>query len=235
MKKYYIYALSWDNKTKIGYTSNPNQRFGCLCSQSGVKQEDATFSFYETIKPRIAEKSCHVMAEKSYKRLAGEWFNCSHAQAISIIIANVIGGMHEDEADPRLDKFLSDIKTSLTTGISTVISSDFKFSDTEFGDITVIKLDGENWFILSEVMSVLGYDSKPSNLIQRIKETFNRAGIDHKFHKKIKVATSVGVRSSIVINEQGLFEVLTSSQSKAATIFRSWVIQNILTGMIDYE
>ena len=235
MKKHYIYALSWDNKTKIGYTSNPKQRFGCLCSQAGVKQEDATFSFYETIKPRIVEKSCHDMAGKFYERLAGEWFECSHAQAISIIIANVIGGMHEDEADPRLDKFLSDIKTSLTAGISTVISGDFKFSDTEFGDITVIKSDGENWFVLSEVMSVLGYSSDPSSLIERIRDTFNRAGINPKFHKKIKVATNVGVRSSIVINEQGLFEVLAFGQSKTATIFRSWIIQNILTGMIDYE
>ena len=235
MKKYYIYALSWDNKTKIGYTSNPNQRFGCLCSQAGVKQEDATFSFYETIKPRIAEKSCHAMAGKSYKRLAGEWFSCSHAQAISIIISNIIDGAYIEEHNPRLERLLSDLKTSLTAGVSTIISSDFKTSDTEFGDITVIKSDGENWFVLSEVMSVLGYSSDPSSLIERIKDAFNRAGINPRFYKKIKVATNNGVHSSIVINEQGLFEVLTFSQSKTATIFRSWVIQNVLVGMIDYE
>lgn len=235
MKKYYIYALSWDNKTKIGYTSNPKQRFGCLCSQAGVKQEDATFSFYETIKPRIVEKSCHDMAGGFYERLAGEWFKYSHAQSISIILSNVIGGVCDEDHNPKLERLLSDIKTSLTAGISTVISSDFKFSNTEFGDLSVIKMDGENWFILGEVMSVLGYNSKPSNLIERIRETFNRAGINPKFHKKIKVATSNGTKSSIVINEQGLFEVLAFSQSKTATIFRSWVIQNILTGMIDYE
>jgi len=235
MKKYYIYALSWENKTKIGYTSNPKQRFGCLCSQAGVKKEDATFSFYETINHRKVEKSCHVSAGNKYIRLAGEWFNCSHAQAISIILSNVIGGIGDEEHNPKLDRFLSDIKTSLIAGVSTVISSDFKFSNTEFGDITVIKLGGENWFVLSEVMSVLGYSSKPSNLIERIRDTFNRAGINPEFHKKIKVATSGGVQSSIVINEQGLFELLTFSQSKTATIFRSWVIQNILTGMIDYE
>ena len=235
MKKYYIYALSWGNKTKIGYTSNPKQRFGCLCSQAGVKQEDATFSFYETIKPKIVEKSCHVMAGKSYKRWAGEWFECSHAQAISIIISNVISGVCDEEYNPKLERLLSDLKTSLIAGISTVISSDFKFSNTEFGDITVIKLGGENWFVLSEVMSVLGCSSKPSNLIERIRDTFNRAGINPEFHKKIKVATSGGAQSSIVINEQGLFELLTFSQSKTATIFRSWVIQNILTGMVDYE
>ena len=235
MKKYYIYALSWENKTKIGYTSNPRQRFGCLCSQSGVKQEDATFSFYETIKPKIVEKSCHVMAGESFERLAGEGFNCSHAQAISIIISNVISGVCDEEYNPKLERLLSDLKTSLTAGVSTIISSDFKFSNTEFGDITVIKSDGENWFVLSEVMSVLGYSSDPSSLIERIRDTFNRAGINPKFHKKIKVATSNGVQSSIVINEQGLFEVLTFGRSGTATLFRSWVIQNILVGMIDYE
>ena len=106
MKKYYIYALSWENKTKIGYTSNPKQRFGCLCSQAGVKRENATFSFYETTNPRLVEKNCHIMAENSYTRLAGEWFDCSHAQAISIIISNVTGGVCSEDHNPRLDKFL---------------------------------------------------------------------------------------------------------------------------------
>ena len=135
----------------------------------------------------------------------------------------------------KLDRFLSDIKTSLIAGVSTVISSDFKFNKTEFGDITVIKLDGENWFILNEVMNILGYESSPSNLIDRITKTFNKAGINPKFHKKIKVATNNGMQSSIVVNEQGLFEILTFGQSNTATLFRSWVIQNILVGMIDYE
>ena len=235
MKKHYIYALSWDDKTKIGYTSNPNQRVACLCSQAGVKKEDATFSFYETINPRIVEKSCHVSAEKSYARLAGEWFSCSHAQAISIILSNVVGGISDEEYNPKLEKLLSDIKTSLTAGIATAISSDFEFSSTEFGDITVIKSGSENWFVLGEILSILGYESSPSNIIEKITKTFNKAGIDPKFHKKIKVATSNGIHSSIVINEQGLFEVLAFGQTKTATLFRSWVIQNIMVGMIDYE
>ena len=161
MKKYYIYALSWDNKTKIGYTSNPNQRFGCLCSQAGVKQEDATFSFYETIKPRIAENSCYVMAEKSYERLAGEWFNCSHAQAISIIISNVMDGLDDEPDNPELEVLISDIKSKLMLGVSLASSSDFNLNTSEFGNVTVIKVDGDNWFILSEILELIEYKASP--------------------------------------------------------------------------
>lgn len=235
MKKYYIYALSWENKTKIGYTSNPKQRFGCLCSQAGVKRENATFSFYETTNPRLVEKNCHIMAENSYTRLAGEWFDCSHAQAISIIISNVTGDVCSEDHNPRLDKLLSDIKTSLTAGVSAVISSEFSFGETEFGDLSIIKMDGENWFILGEVIEIIGLESKPSNIIDKITSVFNKAGINPRFHKKIKIATSRGAQLAIVINEQGLFEMLAFSQKDKAILFRSWVIQNILVGMIDYE
>lgn len=235
MKKYYIYALSWDNKTKIGYTSNPKQRFGFLCSQAGMKRENATFSFYETTNPRLVEKNCHIMAENSHTRLAGEWFDCSHAQAISIIISNVTGDVCSEDHNPRLDKLISDLKTSITAGVSAVISSEFSFNETEFGDLSVIKMDGENWFILSEVAEIIGFESKPANIIAKITSVFNKAGINPRFHKKIKIATNHGARLAIVINEQGLFEMLTFSQKNEAILFRSWVIQNVLTGMIDYE
>ena len=96
-------------------------------------------------------------------------------------------------------------------------------------------MDGENWFILSEVAEIIGFESKPANIIAKITSVFNKAGINPRFHKKIKIATNHGARLAIVINEQGLFEMLTFSQTREAILFRSWVIQNVLTGMIDYE
>lgn len=235
MKKYYIYALSWENKTKIGYTSNPKQRFGCLCSQAGVKRENATFSFYETTNPRLVEKNCHIMAENSYTRLAGEWFLCSHAQAISIILSNVTDSCTSVDENPRLDKLMSDIKTSLTAGVCSVLSSDFKFSETDFGDITTIKIDNKNWFLLSEIMGVIGYLSSPSDLTDRLKREFNKAGINPDFQRKIKVATNNGVQTAIAIDEMALFEILSFNRSENATRFRSWIIQNVLCGMVEWK
>ena len=234
MKQSFIYALTYGNKTKIGFSADPNRRFNALCSQAGIKKEEALFSKYATINPRVVEKDCHAMAGEKYIREAGEWFSCSHAQAISIIIANVVGGEIEVEENPRLNKLISDIKTSLTAGVCSVISSDFNFSETDFGDITTIKIDDSNWFILGEVMSIAGYLSSPSSLISSLKIDFNSAGINPEFHKKIKVATSSGIKESIIINEMALFEILSFSRSENAIKFRSWMIQNILCGVVKW-
>ena len=234
MKQSFIYALTHENKTKIGFTADPNRRFNALCSQAGIKKENAFFSKYETTNAREVEKACHIMAGGKYTREAGEWFLCSHAQAISIILSNVTDSCTSVDENPRLDKLMSDIKTSLTAGVCSVLSSDFKFSETDFGDITTIKIDNKNWFLLSEIMGVIGYLSSPSDLTDRLKREFNKAGINPDFQRKIKVATNNGVQTAIAIDEMALFEILSFNRSENATRFRSWIIQNVLCGMVEW-
>lgn len=104
------------------------------------------------------------------------------------------------------------------------------FSNNEFGELTVIEMDNEPWFIGNEVAEILGYEA-PRNAVA------NHVDLEDKQTLKFRDCT-VSVQASLwkgndytnktLINESGLYSLVLSSKLESAKRFKRWVTKEVL-------
>jgi len=86
----YIYAITHQNKTKIGTSKRPNARVSEIISISGIAKNECEVTIFESGKAHSAEQECHKDASISGKRIGKtEWFNVGHKEACSVIESNI--------------------------------------------------------------------------------------------------------------------------------------------------
>lgn len=91
------------------------------------------------------------------------------------------------------------------------------FNNPEFGEIRTIEIDGEPYFVGTDVAKALGY-SNPRKAI-----------LDHcKGVTKRDTPTSSGVQSMSYINEGDLYRLIMKSKLPSAEKFESWVMDEVL-------
>ena len=94
------------------------------------------------------------------------------------------------------------------------------FKNEEFGEIRVVEIDGEPYFVGKDVASVLGY-AKPLNAISK--------HVDEDDALKRGLIDSLGrTQQTIVINESGLYSLILSSKLPNAKKFKRWVTSEVL-------
>lgn len=93
----------------------------------------------------------------------------------------------------------------------------FRFDGT---DVRVIADEqGEPWFVLADLLRVLGMTSKPSQVAARLAED----------EKGVRLADTLGGRQQVgVVNEAGMWSVIVRSDSAAAEPVRRWVTHEVL-------
>lgn len=92
----------------------------------------------------------------------------------------------------------------------------FKYQNTE---VRTIERDGEPWFVLKDVCSVLG--------ITHVKDTAIRLEEDEV--GQTEVIDSLGRKqTAYIINESGLYNVILRSDKPEAKPFRKWVTSEVL-------
>ena len=69
------------------------------------------------------------------------------------------------------------------------------FSNNEFGEIRVLEIENEPWFVGRDIATVLGYSNPPKAV---------RTHVDEEDKGNIKILTPGGKQKIIVINESGL-------------------------------
>lgn len=91
------------------------------------------------------------------------------------------------------------------------------FSNSEFGTIRTIVLDGNPWFIAADVCKVLGI-SNPSDALNKGLEDFEKARLN------------LGLRGGAtnVISESGFYTLVLRSRKTIAKPFRIWVTSEVL-------
>ena len=92
------------------------------------------------------------------------------------------------------------------------------FKNEEFGEIRVVEIDGEPYFVGKDVASVLGY-SNPQKAI--------RDHIDEE-DKTLNELFTVNGTKGILINESGLYSLILSSKLPTAKKFKRWVTSEVL-------
>ncbi|MGN0298904.1 MAG: BRO family protein [Lachnospiraceae bacterium] len=95
------------------------------------------------------------------------------------------------------------------------------FNSPEFGQIRVMDIDGEPWFVGKDVAEALGYQ-KPENAVS------THVDEEDKTSTLIQGSGSNYKSKAIIINESGLYSLVLSSKLPTAKKFKRWVTSEVL-------
>lgn len=94
------------------------------------------------------------------------------------------------------------------------------FTREEFGKVRVISIEGEPYFVGSDVAKVLGYVN-PSKAVKN--------HVDKDDYIKRPLVDRLGrSQEAIFINEMGLYSLIVSSRKEESKKFKRWVTSEIL-------
>lgn len=93
------------------------------------------------------------------------------------------------------------------------------FNNAEFGDIRVMLIGDDPWFVGKDIAAALGY-----------KDTVNalKAHVDEQDKAGWRITTQFGEKETTIINESGLYSLIFSSKLESAQRFKHWVTHEVL-------
>lgn len=95
------------------------------------------------------------------------------------------------------------------------------FKNAEFGNIRVIEIDGEPWFVGKDVAECLGYSNTRKAIGDHVDEEDKKDGVT--------IRDAIGRnQSAVAINESGLYSLVMSSELPSAKPFKRWVTSEVL-------
>ena len=105
------------------------------------------------------------------------------------------------------------------------MKNDYKiFKNPEFGDIRVLKIDGNPWFVAKDVCDVLD--------IVNHRDVMSSLDEDEKgvatIYPLSKTKRGGGLQKTNIINESGLYALVFRSRKPFAQAFRKWVTHEVL-------
>lgn len=95
------------------------------------------------------------------------------------------------------------------------------FTSSEFGSLRALKIDGEPWFVATDIAKPLGY-RMASDLTRRLDE-------DEKGTHSVR--TLGGTQQVSIISEPGLFNAILGSKVPQARTFKRWVTHEVLPAL----
>lgn len=106
------------------------------------------------------------------------------------------------------------------------------FNSNVFGNLTVIQLDNEPWFIGKEIADKLQYTELKG--LYKLLNAEDKKLVNTRFFKdtckgfEIPLKISPKTRSIMLINESGLYTAMYSSRLPIAVQFRKWITSEVL-------
>jgi anti-repressor protein len=97
------------------------------------------------------------------------------------------------------------------------------FSHAEFGEIRVIEVDEENWFVGIDLSRNLGYQNGSRDIKRHVDDEDQKLELIPQYRNG-----TLGKTQSILINESGLYSLIFSSKLPSAKKFKRWVTSEIL-------
>ena len=92
------------------------------------------------------------------------------------------------------------------------------FNNQEFGEIRTIIIDGNPWFILKDLMIILGLTN-----VTELRKRLNKKGLS-----KTEVLTKGGKQSLWAVNESNMYKCVLRSNKKVALEFENWITEEVL-------
>lgn len=100
------------------------------------------------------------------------------------------------------------------------------FKNNIFGEIRVIEISGEPWFVGKDIAEKLGYSNISDALIKHVDEEDKEQIAFHELKELGFI--NVGTKGTPIINESGLYSLILSSKLPNAKAFKHWVTNEIL-------
>lgn len=97
------------------------------------------------------------------------------------------------------------------------------FRNEHFGEVRILEIDNEPWFVGKDVADILGYQNS-SRDINRHVEDEDRQVIQNYQNGTLEIPN----RGLTIINESGLYSLILSSKLPTAKQFKRWVTSEIL-------
>src|SRR5688500_8860841 len=96
----------------------------------------------------------------------------------------------------------------------------FKYEENNhFNDLRTVEIDGEIWFVATDVATVLGYKRPIEAIRQHCKE---------KGTVKHRIPTKSGEQTMLLINEPNVYRLIVKSQLPSAEKFEEWLFEEVL-------
>lgn len=97
------------------------------------------------------------------------------------------------------------------------------FKHEGFGEVRVVTMENEPYFVGKDVAEILGYKDTSSAILDHIDE-------EDRVNSKTQgcFAVELGQRGSWLINESGLYSLILSSKLPSAKKFKRWVTSEVL-------
>lgn len=93
------------------------------------------------------------------------------------------------------------------------------FSNSEFGNIRTVTIDGVPWFVGKDIADALGYVNTRKALVDHV---------DGEDKGVTNCDTLGGTQRMVVINESGMYSLILSSKLPSAKKFKHWVTSEVL-------
>ncbi|ABR47066.1 prophage antirepressor [Alkaliphilus metalliredigens QYMF] len=93
------------------------------------------------------------------------------------------------------------------------------FEKEEFGQVRVLRQDGQPWFVGKDIADSLGYKNPSDALLKHV---------DEEDKALAKCDTLGGTQQMTIINESGLYGLILSSKLPNAKRFKRWVTSEVL-------
>ena len=94
------------------------------------------------------------------------------------------------------------------------------FNNEEFGEIRTITIDGEIYFVGTDVAKALGY----TNSRKAIKDHVDKKDVT----KRYPLWTNGGIQQVNIINESGFYSLVLASKIPGAKRFKHWVTSEVI-------
>lgn len=93
------------------------------------------------------------------------------------------------------------------------------FNNPEFGEIRIVNISGEPWFVGKDVADALGYSDTDKAI---------RTHVDDEDKLTRQIGGSGQSRAMTIINESGVYSLIFSSKLERAKEFKRWVTSEVL-------
>ena len=97
------------------------------------------------------------------------------------------------------------------------------FRNAEFGELTLLEIDNEPWFVGKEVAEKLGYENTKDSISRHVPEEDKRI-----FQRSENTTLDIPNRGLTIINESGLYSLILGSKLESAKRFKRWVTSEVL-------
>lgn len=97
------------------------------------------------------------------------------------------------------------------------------FENTQFGEVRILIIDGEPWFVGMDIATMLGFQNSRDAIDTHVDE-------DDKQILKFGEASEFDVpnRGFTIINESGVYSLIFGSELPSAKVFKRWITHDVL-------